>query len=222
MKILVVDDHALVREGLSQVLKALDESVEVLQAGTCAQAFELADADYDIELVLLDYQLPDMNGLQALAVLAQKHPELPVLLLSGVSSVQVMREAIAGGAAGFVSKASVSEELLLAVRSVLAGDIYHPPELRSGYQHTGIPSDKLPLTPRQELVLQALLQGDSNREISEALHVTDETIKSHVAAILRYFEVQNRTQAVVAATRAGYLPLERRLGARRRTPMDGQ
>jgi DNA-binding NarL/FixJ family response regulator len=113
------------------------------------------------------------------------------------------------GASGFVTKSSLSDELLAAVRKVLSGDIFLPDELhasqklQSSLTPTGVPH-KTPLTQRQELVLRCLLDGMSNREIGDVLHVSEETIKTHITAILRYFDVQNRTQAVVAAARAGY------------------
>jgi DNA-binding NarL/FixJ family response regulator len=208
VKILVIDDHALVREGLHQVLKGLDENVVVLQAGYCSQAFILAEEHPDLDLVLLDYHLPDMTGLQALDIFGTKHPELPVVMLSGSANHQIMRQVLQAGASGFVTKSSMSEELLLAVRMVLDGDVYNPPELDNP-----LDSDfsalhaKPPLTQRQELVLRELLDGRSNRDIGISLNVSEETIKTHVASILRYFDVQNRTQAVVAAARSGYRPV---------------
>jgi DNA-binding NarL/FixJ family response regulator len=208
VKILVVDDHALVREGLRQVLKGLEENLEVLQAGTCEQAFSVAQTHGDLDLVLLDYHLPDMNGLAALTIFGERHPELPIVLLSGSASTQIMRQVLQAGAAGFVTKSCVSDELLRAVRSVLSGDIYLPQELSSS--HGFEPFDartKAVLTQRQELVLRCLLDGLANREIADQLHVSEETVKTHVTAILRHFEVQNRTQAVVAAARAGYRPM---------------
>jgi DNA-binding NarL/FixJ family response regulator len=208
LKILVVDDHALVREGLHQVLKSLDEGVDVLQAGNCMQGFAFAQIHRDIDLVLLDYHLPDMNGIEALAVFGERHPELPVVVLSGSANIQIMRQVLQAGASGFVTKSSLSDELLQAVRMVLSGDVFVPSELQTA---TALPSDtlpaavtKTPLTQRQDLVLRCLLDGMSNREIGDALHVSEETIKSHITAILRYFDVQNRTQAVVAAARAGF------------------
>ena len=208
MKILVVDDHALVREGLRQVLKGLEDHLDVLQAGTCEQAFSVAQAHGDLDLVLLDYHLPDMNGLEALSVFGDRHPELPVVLLSGSANVQIMRQVLHAGAAGFVTKSCVSDELLRAVRCVLDGDVYLPHELQaSGPAEVYAAVPKQMLTQRQELVLSCLLDGLSNREIADHLHVSEETIKTHVAAILRHFDVQNRTQAVVAATRIGYRPL---------------
>ncbi len=208
MKILVIDDHALVREGLRQVLKGLDENVDVLQAGTCAQGFALTEIHHDLDLVLLDYHLPDMTGLAALAVFGQKHPELPILMLSGSANMQIMNQVLRAGAAGFVTKSGVSDELLSAVRRVLDGDVYLPqnPEIGFTEEFSGIASNKPPLTRKQELVLRELLDGRSNREISQSLGISDETVKTHVTAILRQFDAQNRTQAVVAAARYGYRP----------------
>ncbi len=210
MKILVVDDHALVREGLRQVLKGLEENLEVLQAGTCEEGFVHATRHGDIDLVLLDYHLPDMNGLDALAIFGDRHPELPVVMLSGSANTQIMRQVLQAGAAGFVTKSCVSDELLRAVRKVLNGDIYLPRELASA-PDAGERNSKAPLTPRQELVLRRLLDGQANRDIADHLNVSEETVKTHVTAILRYFEVQNRTQAVVAAARVGYRPLSTQL-----------
>lgn len=204
VKILVVDDHALVREGLRQVLRGLEDNTEVLQAGNCTQAFAHAASHGDIDLVLLDYHLPDMNGIEALEVFGQRHPELPVMLLSGTANLEVMHLAMRKGAAGFIGKGSLSDVLLHAVRRVLEGDIYIPPDLREEPSNDPDAEGKGRLTQRQELVLRSLLDGRSNKEIAESLHISEETVKSHVAAILRHFDVQNRTQAVVAAARAGY------------------
>ncbi|MCX8520954.1 MAG: response regulator transcription factor [Rhodoferax sp.] len=205
MKFLVIDDHALVREGLRQVLKGLDLHIEVLQAETCAQAFAIAPSHGDIDLVLLDYHLPDMNGLEALAIFGNRHPELPIVILSGHASLHLMRQLLQAGAAGFVTKSSVSDELLRAVRMVLQGDIYLPLEMREALA-AGAEAAHPELTERQERVLRCLQNGLSNRDIADQIHVSEETVKTHVAAILRHFDVQNRTQAVVAAARHGYLP----------------
>jgi DNA-binding NarL/FixJ family response regulator len=207
VKILVIDDHALVREGLRQVLKGLDENVEVLQAGTCAQAFEIAQANPDLDLALLDYHLPDMTGLQALDIFGKRHPELPIVMLSGSANVQIMRQVVQSGAAGFVNKSSLSDELLGAVRQVLEGHVYWP-ESESGFNSymSDLPTLRPGLTQKQEQVLQCLLDGKANREIAQLLYISDETVKTHITAILRHFDVQNRTQAVVAAARSGFRP----------------
>jgi DNA-binding NarL/FixJ family response regulator len=211
LKILVVDDHALVREGLCQVLKGLDAQVEVLEAPHCARAFELAARHTDLDLVLLDYHLPDMNGLQALDIFGRKHPELPVVLLSGSVDPQIMRQVLAKGAAGFITKASKTHELLSVLRRVLAGEVYAPPELLVSPDSRQLqPTEGLQapqLTPRQEEVLYLLLDGRSNKDISDILHLADDTTKNHVSGILRAFGVQTRIQAVLAAGRHGYAKL---------------
>jgi DNA-binding NarL/FixJ family response regulator len=210
LKILVVDDHALVREGLRQVLKGLDEEVEVLEAAHCFRAFELAAQHPDLDLVLLDYHLPDMNGLDALAVFRKNHPELPIVMLSGSVNPQTVRQVLDRGAAGFIAKASMSSELLSILQQVLDGEVYVPPELltASGMPYVpgldvGLTSPQL--TSRQEEVLRLLLDGRSNKDISQILQLSEETTKNHVTGVLRAFGVQTRIQAVLAATRHGYV-----------------
>ncbi|MDD2881725.1 MAG: response regulator transcription factor [Rhodoferax sp.] len=210
MKILVVDDHALVREGLCQVLKGLDpaQPTEVLQAPDCAHAFVLAQAHPDLELVLLDYHLPDMNGLAALAILGKTHPELPVVILSGSANPSIMQQALAQGAAGFITKSGLSDELLGALRRVLDGEIYVPTSLAAfpGLETDALSTSRQPpvFSPRQLEVLQLLLDGCTNREIGAQLFVGDETIKTHVTNIMRILNAKTRTQAATEAARWGY------------------
>lgn len=201
MKILVVDDHALVREGLRQVLKGLDEQVEVLETGHCVGAFEMAALHPDLDLVLLDYHLPDMSGLDALAIFSEKHPELPIVMLSGSVDPQIVRQVMECGASGFIAKASVSSKLLSILSLVLAGEVYVPTELLGVDLANASPQ----LTIRQEEVLYLLLDGRSNKDISQILQLSDETTKNHVTGVLRAFGVQTRIQAVLAAARHGYV-----------------
>ncbi len=219
MKILVVDDHALVREGLRQVLKGLDEAVEVLEAAHCARAFELADQHPDLDLVLLDYHLPDLNGLDALQIFGREHPELPIIMLSGSVNPQIMRQVMAKGAAAFLTKSGLSHELLTVLQLVLAGEIYTPPEMATNADplgsNVGVSSTgpSLQLTPRQEEVLYLLLDGSSNKDISRVLQLSEETVKNHVSGIFRCFGVQSRIQAVIAATQFGYAKSNSSVGA---------
>ena len=209
MKILVVDDHALVREGLRQVLKGLDEAVLVLEAGTCQEAFWLADRHGDLDMLLLDHQLPDMRGIDALDSLGEKHPELPVVMLSGSIDPQLELRALAAGAAGYVNKGGGSVDMLRVLRAVLAGD---GPVRSDGTAAADLatgpagaaPGEPLPLTRRQQQVLALLMDGCSNKDISRELAISEETTRDHVSAILRCFGVQSRTQAVLVATRLGY------------------
>jgi len=210
MKILVVDDHALVREGLCQVLLGLDpsEATEVIQASTCTQAFGLVDQHPDLDLVLLDYHLPDMDGISALAHFGQSHPELPVVILSGSANPSIMRQALSQGASGFVTKSGMSDELLMALRQVLNGSIYQPSGFSAFQDSEAVstrPLEAPPVfSPRQMDVLRLLLDGRTNHEIGGLLHVGDETVKTHVTTIMRAFNAKTRTQAATEAARWGY------------------
>ncbi len=209
MKILIVDDHALVREGLRQILKGLGDNIETLDAANCDIAFKLTRQHADLDLVLLDYQLPGMNGQEALDVFARQHPELPIIMLSGFMNPLMMRQVLTKGAAAFLSKSGNSDELLAAIRQILAGGVHttveSSPSHRSGLPNGTVIEPASPnFTPRQEDVLQLLLDGYSNKEIGKMLSLSDETVKNHVSAILRGFEVSNRTQAVMAASHFGY------------------
>jgi DNA-binding NarL/FixJ family response regulator len=215
MKILVVDDHALVRAGLRHVLQELDDAgVEVLEAGSGSAAFALADEHPDLDLVLLDLNMPDMGGIDALDELGRRHPDIPVVVLSGVDDLDSMRAGFDHGAAGFIHKSALSDVLVSAIRLVFSGGVYVPPQMLEhsemaaptlSAQHLlgsgGNPA--LNLTERQQEVLQLVLQGKTNKEICRTLSLAEPTVKVHVSAILRILGVQSRTQAVLAATRLG-------------------
>lgn len=204
MKILVVDDHALVREGLRQVLKGLGEPTHILEACEGREALALADAHDDLDLVLLDFHLPDMGGLQAIDALARNHPELPILVLSGTVDPHLVREVLARGAAGFLPKSGLSEELLQTTRRVLRGEICVPAPWPAPQRSAPTLPEPPSLTPRQQEVLALLLAGYSNKAMGRVLGLSDETVKNHVSAILRAFGVATRTQAVMAASRMGF------------------
>ncbi len=213
MKILVVDDHALVREGLCQVLQGLDpqETTDVLQAATCTRALELAHFNPDLDLVLLDYLLPDTNGLSGLETFAQRHPELPVVILSGSANPSVVQQAMELGAAGFVTKSGLSDTLLDTLRQILAGELCQPSNFSPLSRSTDSASRKLSAPPvlsqRQQEVLVLLINGLTNRQICEKLSIGTETVKFHVSNILRLFGASTRTQAALEAKRWGYGPV---------------
>ena len=206
MKILIVDDYPLIREGLGQLLRGVYSPLDLLHAGTGAQAVDALMPHRDIDLVLLDYKLPDMTGLEVLREFARVRPRLAVLVISGWGNPQLMQQTFDAGARGFILKSGNTDKLLEAIDLVLGGAEYVPPELKI-YRQTSYSTDngsRPGLSPRQETVLYGLLDGQSNRQIAQALDLSDETVKSHVSAILRYFNADNRTQAVLAAVDAGY------------------
>ncbi len=205
MKILVVDDHALVREGLRQVLQGIATGVEVLEAARCAVAFELAAAHQDIALILLDINMPDLSGLVALDRFGLRHPDMPVIMLSGLEDPNIMRQCFDRGAAGFLPKSSMSDILMEAVELVLAGGTYIPPEIQTAPVNAPLSVPGLEITPRQHDVLQLILGGFSNKQIAQQLSLSEQTVKAHVTVILRTLKVETRTQIVVAISRFGLI-----------------
>ncbi len=209
MKILIADDHALMREGLGQLLAGMYPNLVLLQAANGAQAIDMLLPHRDIDLVLLDYQLPDMNGLEVLRQFAKLRPGLVVLVVSGSVNPHLMQQTLGAGARGFVQKAGNVQALVQAIELVLKGAIYLPPELQA-LAKPGNGAGPNTLSPRQETVLHCLMDGQSNREIASDLDVSEETVKTHVSAILRYFNAENRTQAALTALDSGFRSPRRR------------
>lgn len=205
MRILVIEDHALVREGLMLALKALEEKdgpVEILGARDADEATHILESNDDFDLLLLDLMLPGTGGMAFLGVIRKRHPHIPVVILSALDDADTVMRAIRQGAAGFVSKASPTDTLLGALREVLAGDIWLPPEYRelSGRRRRAkTVAERFGLTRSQARVLELLAEGKTNREIGELLNVTEGTVKIHVSAIFKALGVSNRSQALLVA-----------------------
>lgn len=205
MRILVIEDHALVREGLLLALKALEEpgaSTEILGAQDADEATGKLEANDDFDLALLDLMLPGTGGLAFLGVMRKRFPHVPVVILSALDDADTVMKAIRGGAAGFVSKASPTDVLLGALREVLNGEIWLPPEYRelSGKRRRAkTVAERYGLTRSQARVLELLAEGKTNRDIAEMLGVTEGTVKIHVSAIFKALGVNNRSQALLVA-----------------------
>lgn len=205
VRILVIEDHALVREGLMLALKALegkDAPAEILGAKDADEAAQLLADNDDFDLVLLDLMLPGTGGMAFLGVIRKRHPHIPVVILSALDDAETVMKAIRQGAAGFVSKASPTDVLLGALREVLAGEIWLPPEfreLRGRRRRTKTVAERFGLTKSQSRVLELLAEGKTNREIGELLEVTEGTVKIHVSAIFKALGVSNRSQALLVA-----------------------
>lgn len=216
MKVLLVDDHALFREGLRLVLERLGDSFAILEAADCAGAFDVARRHPDLALVLLDLALPDMPGFEALSLLRERYPSVPVVVLSASEDRPSVLEAINRGAMGFIPKSSDSKLLINALRLVLAGGVYVPPSVltnplnaceqapATAMRHKGESLRGLGLTGRQIEVLGLLVQGMPNKVIARTLGLAEPTVKTHVAACLRALNVSNRTQAVLSVGRLGF------------------
>lgn len=221
MKVLLVDDHPLIRAALQSMIQRLGDDVSVAGAGSAQEARDALRAASDYDLLLLDLQLGDANGFDLLVELRAAYPALPVVVVSGSDRASDVIRAIDLGAMGFVPKRASNESLLEALELVMQGGIYVPPmTLGAESADAGPEGDTAPgflaiegrrdeqgaapslaalgLTPRQTDVLGLLLQGKPNKLIARELDVSVETVKDHVAAVLRALNVSSRTQAVLA------------------------
>jgi DNA-binding NarL/FixJ family response regulator len=219
MRILVVDDHSLIRVGLRHTLTELeDPSLEVLEAGCCAEALDLAARVGSIDLVMLDLNLPDCSGMDGLDRFFQAFPQLSVLALSSNDDPATIRAVLARGAAGYIPKTCLNQILISAVRLVMSGGVYVPPaallrpadrmpecaaalqtpDEAESLEHVSSAAAALGLTERQAEVMCLVAQGQSNKEIALNLNLAAATVKGHISVILRALNVQTRTQAILA------------------------
>ena len=211
MKILLIDDHALFRDGLLLVLEGLNTSIETFEAGSYESAKVIMDEISDIDLILLDLGLPGKSKLDALFAIREQSPDSYIVVLSGTEDQQMVEQVLRHGAHGYIPKSSPAKTMINALQLVIDGGIYVPPEiLRSRMPdttNTRTNNDALDenLTPRQCDVLHQLSTGKSNKEIGNVLNLSESTVRAHVAAILKSFGVSNRTQAVQFAMKKGWL-----------------
>lgn len=197
MKVLLVDDHTLFREGLALLLAHVDDHVQVLHAATLQQA--AAALPQAPDLVLLDLVLPDARGLDGLFELRRMTEDIPVVVLSGTEDPATMRACIDAGAMGYIPKTAGSAQMRAALRQVLAGEVAMPQAAEAGAAAPKAdPGRLLGLTPRQLDVLRCLVQGKTNKAIARDLGIHADTVKSHVTAVLQALGARNRTEAVYA------------------------
>jgi len=220
MKILIADDHRLVIEAVKAKLSELEPGIEFVLAMSVDEL--LAGASDELDLAMIDLNMPGADGQAHIDEIRRRHPAVPVIVLSGYEDPAIMRGALERGVLGFIPKAYSPEVMLSAVRLVLAGGVYVPPMMLSAVPPgvvAGIPGANVQaparspaaggaqtlehlrnvLTDRQVEVLQLLSQGKPNKLIGRALGISEGTVKIHLAAIFRALNVRNRTEAVVAA-----------------------
>ena len=219
MKILIADDHRLVLEAVKAKLSELEPGIEFVLAMSVDEL--LAGATDDLDLALIDLNMPGADGQAHIDAIRRRHPAVPVIVLSGYEDPAIMRSALERGVLGFIPKAYSPDVMLSAVRLVLAGGVYVPPMMLTALP-PGIVAGVSPqvgaepparnsggfqtlehlrnvLTERQVEVLQLLSQGKPNKLIGRSLGISEGTVKIHLAAIFRALNVRNRTEAVVAA-----------------------
>ncbi|WDD92499.1 response regulator transcription factor [Burkholderia sp. FERM BP-3421] len=206
MKILIIDDHPVLRAGVAALLHQDAADTEVAQAGTLADALRIVAERDDLDAVVLDLMLPGTDGFAAIGELIDARPDLPVIILSSSEDPHDVRNAFAHGASGYVPKSSSRGTLAAAIRLVLSGDLYVPPliiESVSSIRSSGL--RKNALTVRQIEVLRCVCEGLANKTIAAHLGLSEKTVKAHITAIFRALNVVNRTQAAIAAREAGLI-----------------
>lgn len=211
MKILIVDDHPVVREGISALLRGEYADCVILQASGAKEAHELIQAHEDFDVIVLDLILPDMDGFQAITEFSKIRPELPIIVMSSSENPRDVRNAFAKGALGYVPKSSGPQVLTSAIGLVINGDLYLPKLLleEDTMAETARPAlrneEGQSLTPRQIDVLQCISKGMPNKTIASQLGLSEKTVKAHITAIFKVLKVVNRTQSVTAGRKAGHI-----------------
>jgi two-component system nitrate/nitrite response regulator NarL len=210
MKLLIVDDHPVLREGIAALLRQAGPGAEVLQARDASEGLALVEVHADLDAVVLDLMMPGMDGWQAISEFGRRRPDLPVIVLSSSEDPHDARKALALGALGYVPKSASQHVLLSAIRIVLDGDIYVPPLVLAdsgaaiGRQH-GVEPKAARLTERQTEILKMLSKGQPNKTIASTLDLSEKTVKAHITAIFRSLNVVNRTQAAAVGREFGLI-----------------
>lgn len=215
MRILLIDDHDLFREGLKYLLPVLDDGVQYFEAGSVEAALQLEqelEQNSPIDLVLMDLYMPGVKGMDALAQCREHFENASLVVVSGEEDPRVIREAIEQGAAGFIPKSSSRQVLEKALRVVLGGGTWLPEHaLLPAIQMNATDLDPIDdsvrqLSQRQFEVLMKAVQGKSNKTIARELEISDHTVKAHLSVAYRVLGVHNRTEAVYAAAKLGFKP----------------
>lgn len=215
MRFLIVDDHPVLREGLSALLRQAFAGATVLQAADAHEALALVTADDGLDAVLLDLNMPGIAGLSAIPEFGRRRPDLPIIVLSSSEDPRHVQAALDQGALGYVPKSASQHSLAAAIRFVLDGDVYVPTfVLKQAAAPAGAPSGAPAsisrLTLRQSEILALVIRGEPNKVIAQKLDLSEKTVKVHITAIFKALNVVNRTQAAAVGRDAGLVWREER------------
>jgi len=203
-KVLIADDHSLVRNGLMQIVHEISKDAAIIEAATGDQTIEALNSNSDLDLILFDLAMPETDGVSTLRVLTANPLAIPVVVVSASDSYHDIQSAFDAGALGYIHKSESSAVMSAAIHLVLSGGLYVPP----CYTHYSPGSDKAAvfstLTRRQKEVLCLILKGHTNRQIAEQLGLNEVTVKAHVGAMLKHLGVDSRTKVVIMAKECRY------------------
>ena len=208
-RVLIADDHPLVRDGLRTVISVAFDQAELFEAASIAETEAVIDREGDFDLVLLDLNMPDADGFTGLATLRRRFPSIPIVIVSGAVESGLISAAIAHGAAGFIPKSLKRSAIVAAIHAILAGEVFTPEEFRTGSAE-GLEGAEIrrridTLTPQQRVVLKLVVAGKLNKQIAFELDVSMTTVKAHVSAVLAKLNVFSRTQAVILANKVHFV-----------------
>lgn len=202
-RFLIADDHPLFRRALRQALEGMFEGVVIVESGSIEEMGTALEADEDVDLVLLDLNMPGVRGFSGLLYLRAQFPQVPVIVVSASEDVAVIRRCMEMGASGFIPKSIGIETIRNAIARVLEGGVWTPPDVdvTGRDENSDLVARLASLTPQQVRVLMMLSEGLLNKQIAYELSVSEATVKAHVSAILQKLGVESRTQAVIAANK---------------------
>src|SRR4051794_9561158 len=215
MRILIVDDHALVRRGMNYVVKEGFPDADITEAESSAAALEVM-RDGGCDLALVDVRMPDLDGLELLRAIRVEWPDVPVIMLSTYDNAPYVKRALADGAAGYLLKDATHEDLAQAINVAMSGsgNVLSPRVIQNLFEDQDASNgssngrrSEYSLTQREHDILELLAEGKSNREIAGRLYLSEKTVKAHLAAIFRKLGVTNRTQAAMMAVQMGVGPV---------------
>ena len=204
-RFVIADDHPLFRGALRQAIEVMVKGVTISEAGSLDEVTALLERGEDVDLVLLDLNMPGVRGFSGLMYLRAQHPGVPVVVVSATEDPAPIRRCMEFGAAGFISKSLGTNLIHEALSTVMAGGIWTPPGVNlasvQGDETSALVKRLATLTPQQVRVLMMLSEGLVNKQIAYELDVSEATVKAHVSAILQKLDVDSRTQAVIAASK---------------------
>ena len=210
MKVLLADDHTLIRDGIKLVLKNYTKAVEFIEVDNYIDTLDAVKNNPNFDLIVMDLFMPGSSGTDGIAMIRQSTPCTPIIVLSSSEDVEHVKTALKLGANGYIPKSSSNDIFLSAINLVMAGGIYIPAQMLNETIDTMVDEKALTslLTDRQTEVLKLMAQGKTNKTIAKIMSITDHTVKSHISVIFSHLNAANRTQAVINAQQRGLVPIE--------------